>query len=347
MTNIALVGCGFWSENHLKAWQRQPDVTLAALCDTDKGNLARRGEQFGVPPERRFTSAADLLSRANVNAVDIVTRPETHRELVEQASRAGKHVLCQKPFAPTMEDARAMVDAARAANIGLMVTENWRHLAPIQAIKRVLDAGTLGRVRAVCYRHKAYATPRMTPGAALDQPYFRQMPRFLFYEMGAHWFDTWRFLFGNPARLSAELRAISPHIAGEDSGLITLVHDDFVGHLDMSWASRENRGAAGGYVEEMVIEGEAATLILEPTGKTSSGRLILRGDDGGETIVDGETRYDPVTSLAAAQRHFLDCLATGAPFQTSGGDNLETLRLCLAVYESARTRQTVVVKDQP
>ena len=235
---VGLVGTGYWSDKHLKAWQRIEGVEIAALCNRSKEKLVTKAAQFGVDPDKLYQSYEEMIHTADIDIVDIVTGPETHLHFVKQAAAAGKHMMCQKPFAHSYEEAQEMVNAARDAGVRLMVTENWRWLQPFQLIKRMLDEGELGKLHVARYLHSDYYTPRMAPEKALPQPFFRTMPNLLFYEMGVHWFDTWRFLFGNPKRLYAETKRISPYISGEDSGIVTLGYDDFYGILDMSWATR-------------------------------------------------------------------------------------------------------------
>ena len=353
---IGLVGAGYWSENHLSAWQRSEDrAQVVGLCDLDGERAASRGRQFGIPTDRCFTSLEAMLAKGGIDAVDIVTRPESHVDLVCRAAQSGLPILCQKPFAPDAAAGDAIIAAAQKASARLMVTENWRWMAPIQALHAALQAGETGRIQAVRYRHKRFSTPRMGPDAALAQPYFRTMPRLLFYEMGVHWWDTWRFLFGMPTRLYAEFCHVSPHVAGEDVGIVVLVHENengsFIGHLDASWASREEINEPGdldaSFNEAMVIDGERATLRLTPTGKMREGRLERVDAAGSVTVLREGLRYDTVESIHRLQTHFLDCLETGQPFQTSGDDNRETLRLTFAAYESADAHRAVTLEGNP
>lgn len=340
--NVGLVGTGYWSERHLRAWRQIPGVRIAALCDKDAAKLAARGREFGVPPESLYRDAREMLQRTDLDAVDIVTGPETHVELVTLAAEAGKHMLCQKPFAPSLEEAQRMVRVAANCGARLMVTENWRWLQPFQLIKQVLEGGALGRIRTARYVHTDYYTPRMAPGVELPQQFFRTMPRLLFYEMGAHWFDTIRYLFGEPKRLYAETLRISPHIAGEDAGIVTLGYDDKVVVLDASWATRRELAAPPGakvgaeHREQVVVEGEEATLKLY-----MDSRIAIVGRDGRETTLAERTELDFDESHVRLQTHFIDALRMGTPFQTSGEDNLATLRLIFATYESAETHQVV------
>lgn len=285
-----------------------------------------------------------MIADADIDIVDIVTGTETHLAFVRKAAAAGKHIICQKPFASTLAEAEEMVRAAEEAGVRLMVTENWRWLQPFQTIKSVLDSGVLGKIRVARYIHTDYYTPRMAPGMELPQPFFRDMPRLLFYEMGVHWFDTWRFLFGMPKRLYAETARISPYVAGEDSGIIVLGYDDdFYGFLDMSWATRQKLdrplGDAVGpvHLEQLVIDGEEGTLKMYTDGRIT----IVSKDGRQEQTVQTVAGLDHEASHYRLQSHFISCLDSGEPFQTSGRDNLETLRLTFGVYESAKLHQPV------
>ncbi|MFD2329934.1 Gfo/Idh/MocA family protein [Cohnella sp. GCM10020058] len=342
MWKVGLIGTGYWSVNHLNAWRRIPGAEIAALCNRSPGKLERRGAEFGIPHASLYTSLDDFFARDDVNVVDIVTGPETHLELVTRAARAGKHIMCQKPFASSPEEAEEMVRIAEACGVRLMVTENWRWLEPNQIIKRVLEKGTIGRVQVGRYIHTDYYTSRMAPGIPLPQPFFREMPRLLFYEMGAHWFDTLRFFFGDPQRLYAETLRVSPHIAGEDSGIVTLGYDDAYVVMDMSWATRrELDGPPAEQVraehrEQIVIEGERGTVKLYMDGK-----ITLIDGQGAETVVAERTELDHAESHFRLQSHFIECLNDGRPFQTSGEDNVRTLNLIFAVYRSAERHEVV------
>lgn len=235
-----------------------------------------------------------------------------------------------------------MVRIADEYGVRLMVTENWRWLEPNQIIKKVLNQGTLGHIQVARYIHTDYYTPRMAPGVELPQPFFRTMPNLLFYEMGAHWYDTMRFFFGNPQRLYAETLRVSPHIIGEDSGIITLGYKDFYAVMDMSWATRrelENpppEQVYGIHREQMIIEGNKGTLKLYMNGK-----ITLIDIKGVETTLAENTELDHPESHFRLQSHFIESLNSGTLFQTSGADNLKTLELIFSTYQSASEHEVI------
>src|ERR1700675_4993363 len=138
----ALIGCGFFAVNQMHAWKDVEGATIVAICDRDPGRLKIVGDQFGF--ERRYTDAAALFGDGGFDFVDIATTVQSHRALVELAASHKVPAICQKPFAKTLSDAKAMVSACRSAAIPLMVHENFRWQTPIQAVRKVLDSGVIG-----------------------------------------------------------------------------------------------------------------------------------------------------------------------------------------------------------
>lgn len=344
---VGLVGTGFWSDKHLKAWSRIPGVEIVALCNRSREKLEVKAKEFQIPEDSLYTSIDDMLTRDDIDIIDIVTGPETHLEFVKKAAATGKHMMCQKPFAPSHAVAEEMVQFAKQAGVRLMVTENWRWLQPFQTIKHVIDSGVLGKLSVARYIHTDYYTPRMSPGVVIPQPFFRDMEKLLFYEMGVHWFDTWRFLFGTPQRLYAETHRMSPHIIGEDSGIVVLGYDDFYGYIDMSWATRQKLEKPLGdnvravHFEQLSIDGEDGTLKLYTSGKIT----VISKDGSEERIVKETTELDHEESHFRLQSHYIDSLNHATPFQTSGEDNLVTLQMAFGVYESAASHMPVQIKE--
>ena len=351
--NLGLVGTGYYAQNHLRAWQKTPGVQIAALCDRDPDRLREAAEEFHVPKSQCYPDLTAMLEEAELDFVDVVTRPDTHLPLVREIARYGKHILCQKPFAPTLQESAEMVRVAREAGVRLMATENWRWLKPYQKIQEVLTAGTIGKIQVVRFRHKGYSTPCMGPDAKLNQPYFRTMPRLLFYEMGPHWFDVIRGLFGDPERIYAEMGRSSTHVVGDDHGLVVLGYTNFYVQLDMSWASlelyqqKESHLIARNFAEEMVIDGERGTLQLIPCGKTRSGKLILIDPEHGISTIAGDMKFDTLESHCRICEHFLTCLQENTPFATEGSFCHRTLQWIFAAYESADSSSVIKASELP
>lgn len=342
---VALVGTGYWSEKHIKAWKRIKNVELVALCNRSEEKLLNRANEFGIPHHKLYLNLDDMLKNEDLDIVDIVTGPETHLDFVRRIAHSGRHIMCQKPFARSVEEAVEMVRIAQTNSVRLMVTENWRWLETFQEVKKILDSGVLGKLFVARYLHSDFYTPRMAYGVHLPQPIFRTMENLLFYEMGAHWFDTWRFLFGTPKRLFAEIVTVSPYITGEDTGIVVLSYDNFLGIMDMSWATRRllnqklSEEVGPNHLEELIIEGDKATLKLY-----YSGQISLVDNNGEETVVNTVLPYDHEESHYRLQSHFISCLESEQEFQTSGEDNIKTLELIFGTYESAKQRRVLEIR---
>ncbi|MET3228461.1 UNVERIFIED_ORG: putative dehydrogenase [Burkholderia sp. 1263] len=335
----AVIGCGFFSRNHLHAWRDIDGVEIVALCDADSERLKVAGQAFGI--ERLYTDAAAMLSAEQLDFVDIATTAPSHRSLVELAAQAGVAAICQKPFALTLADARAMVAACERAGVPLMVHENFRWQPAIQAVGRALRDGAIG----------APFWGRVSFRSAFDvfsgQPYLARNERFIVEDLGIHILDIARFLFGDATRLTAATSRVNPAIAGEDVATVLLTHESGVTSVvDCSYASRQARELFPQTLIE--VDGADGTLRL-----SADYRLDIHNRDGTRT----ETVAPPPLAWASApweaiqgsvlniQRHWIACLNNGSEPQTSGRDNLKTLALVEAAYLSAREGRTVALNS--
>ena len=340
---VGLVGTGYWSDYHLKSWTKAKKTEIAALCNRSPEKLYNRAEQFHISRENCYRSIEEMLEKADIDIVDIVTTTDTHVELVEKAVGAGKHVMCQKPFAHSVEDGEKMVNAAKKAGVRFMVMDNWVFLEPFPTIKNMIDNGTIGKVNSVRYSHKSYFTPLITPDVVPPQPYFRKEPRLIFTEMGSHWFFTFLYLFGKPRSITAETARVSPYIKAEDNGVVIMRYDDFIAIMDASWATRENtvrpvtdKQIGNNWTEHMVIDGEKLSLKFNGLGqyKQYNGLFTSVGNEGQEMVVQS-LRFDQYEANYRTIEHFINCLENNTTFVSSGEVYLDVLRIIDAVYRSA------------
>jgi D-apiose dehydrogenase len=331
----ALIGCGFFAINQLHGWRGVKGASITALCDRDPARLAGAGEQFGIA--NRYADAEAMLVAEKPDFVDIATTVASHRPLVELAARHGVAVICQKPFALSMADARAMVAACEGAGAPLMVHENFRWQSPIQAVRAEIDRGAIG---------KAF-WGRVSFRSAYDvfsgQPYLAEGERFIIEDLGIHILDIARYLFGDVARLTARTARVNPAIRGEDLATMLLDHESGLSSIvDCSYATR------------LAVEPFPETLI-EVDGAEGSIRLrqgyemIVNGREGARRL-DVSPRllawaskpwHNIQESARTIQQHWVDCLNGGLEPATSGRDNLKTLALVEAAYEGAASGRTI------
>jgi len=346
---VGLVGTGYWSDLHLQSWTRAEKADLVALCNRSPEKLYRRAEQYNIAKEHCYPSIDEMLAREKLDIVDIVTAPPSHAELVKKAAAAGKHIMCQKPFAYTLQEGKEMVEAGKKAGVRFMVLENWPFLNPFPKIKTMIDDGTLGKIRSVRYTHKSFFTPLLSDEVTPPQPYFRHMPQLLFTEMGSHWFATFLHLFGKPRYITAEINTVSKYIKAEDNGVIILGYEDFIVILDCSWATREfavypvyEKKIGNHWTEHLTVDGELRTVKLENVGqyKECDGMLSLVNDEGKKQIMESLS-FNQYEANYQTIKHFLECLDAGKPFYTEADWYLDVLRIIDAVYLSAKEHKRV------
>ncbi len=329
MIKGALIGCGFFAHNHLHAWAGIEGVEIVALCDRDETRLAEAAKVFGI--DRTYRDAEALFAAEAVDFVDIATTVPSHRPLVELAAAQGRATICQKPFAETMEDGAAMVEACRRAGVPLMVHENFRWQSPIRAVKACLDSGAIGEPfwGRVSFRsaYDVYAA----------QPYLATDDKFIIQDLGIHILDIARFLFGDVARISASTKRVNPAIRAEDVATMMLHHRSGVTSIvDCSYATaleREN------FPETLLeVDGSAGTLRLTPDYRlTLQATGATEHRDVAPPLLSWAERpwHNIQESVLNIQQHFVDCLKEGRVPETSGADNLKTLGLVYAAYASA------------
>ena len=139
---FAILGTGFWARYQLAAWRELPAVECVALYNRTRSKAEALAGEFGVPAI--YDDAAKLLEKERLDFVDIITDPGTHRQFVEMAAMHQVPVICQKPMAESLGDARAMIATCETAGVPLLIHENWRWQTPMRALKAVLESGVIG-----------------------------------------------------------------------------------------------------------------------------------------------------------------------------------------------------------
>jgi len=334
-----VIGCGFFAANHLHAWAQMDDVDLVAVCDIDQAKAEAAATTHGVPSVYR--DAETMLTSEKLDFVDIVTTMPTHRPIAELVASHGVPMIVQKPFAPTIEDCRAIVKAAAGAGGPLMVHENFRFQTPIKAVHAVLDSGVIGRP---FFGRIAWRTAF---DVYANQPYLAEEERFLLLDLVIHLFDVDRYLFGEVDQLTCRTQSIKPGIKGEDAATVLLGHENGVTSIiDATYSSRRDPDP---FPETLIeIDGTEGSIRLDYGSK-----LTVVSPSGTERKVVEPVLLDWAEkpwhgiqeSVFATQRHWVDCLRQGREPDISGADNLKTYALSEAAYASAASGKTVDPKD--
>jgi len=335
---VALVGCGFFSRNHLFSWTdlaREGEAELVAVCDIDPAKAGAAAKEFHVP--NSYTDFDEMLAKEKIDLLDIVTRMDTHRRLVERAIAKRIATIVQKPFAPRWEDAVAMTRAADQAGVFLAVHENFRFQAPLRRVREVIASGVIGT--------PSWGRVSFRTGYDLyrNQPYFYGEERFIILDLGVHTLDIARVYLGEVERVSCETQRRNPKVRAEDTATVLMRHvSGAVSVVDFSYESRK---LPDPFPETLLeIESPTGAIVVEEGLKmrvTSGG--AFREEEVGTPLLSWTSRPWHVAQESVLQtcRSLLASFRAGKEADTSARDNLRTFALAEAAYEAAASGRAV------
>lgn len=302
---------------------------LVAVMSRNAEKVARFGKKHGV--EKTYTDAQALIDDPEVDAVYIATPPDVHRALAERAAKAGKHILLEKPMAPSVADCKAINAVCKAHGVQVIVAYYRRFFPVIQKMKALLDAGAIGkpiRARAI---HTGYFKPRDDGERSWLTNIDRAGGGFMM-DAGIHRLDLFAHLLG-PAR--------------EVSAFTDTVHFDFEAGIDDSstviirfengaHATAEFNWNVGVVLDEFEICGTEGRLVSHDLGK---GKLQLINERGTEFF------HLPPPSFTHQYlvEHFVQCLINGRRNKLPGEEGMLATQLCLAAYKSSKKRLLVQI----
>ncbi|WP_067934213.1 Gfo/Idh/MocA family protein [Alicyclobacillus kakegawensis] len=323
------MGIGILSFAHMHAYayadvlKQLPNVRIQAVADTDEERgrkaQAQYGGDFCVDYQR-------LLQREDIDAVIVCSENARHAEMVLAAAEAGKHVLCEKPIATTVNDAQRMIDACEQHQVTLQIAFPVRFSTPLCRLKQTVEEGRLGRIVAIRGTNHGqnpggwFVDPVLSGGGAV-------------MDHTVHVVDIMRWLSESEVReVYAEVDTRFYDIETDDCGLLMLEFENgvFASH-DPSW-SRPRAYPTWGDVTLEVIGTGGVTQV-----DALAQHLDVYSDrDGGYQHAFFGDSMD-----AALILDFVDCVQTGRMPSISGVDGLRALEVALAAYESAQSGRPV------
>ncbi len=337
---VVVVGGGYFANFQINAWLRLAGVELIAIVETDttKHALLKEKVSSNSSSDTLVTdSLKQAISVSNVDIVDIATPPSSHSALITEAIATGcNYIICQKPFCGTQASAIELHEKTKDSTCEIIVHENFRFQPWYRAIKSELNKNVLGEL--------LQATFRLRPGDGQGadaylarQPYFRDMKNFLIHETGVHYIDVFRYLFGEPKALSAELHRLNPAIAGEDAGHFIFYFENglraqFDGNRLLDHAADNTRLTLG----EMLIEGSHGSIALYGNGDLLQRRF---GEKDWNQIPYSFTDNDfGGDCVYHTQKHVIDHLQFNTPLENRIDDYLRNLELESLVYKASASQ---------
>ncbi len=319
--------------SYSSALSKMAGVSLAAIYDEDPG----RGKQYASQFQTTFCSKLDeLLDRDDIQGVIICSPTNLHRELACAAALAGKHILCEKPIATNIPDAKVMIAACNSAGVLFQIPFVCRFYPMVQAAKKLVQTGEIGRVLGVIGGNRGRPPlPSVYPdwitdplraggGALLDH--------------SVHVTDAMRFIFESEVTSVFAEKSIfhPPGLAVEDCALLSLsFQNGMIATVDPSWSIPENNPYHYDFYLRML--GEKGTINMDDTRQA----LTVVSDyptQRGVTVQPFGIDVD-----LEMVRHFIRCIRLGENLfpAASGEDGLRALEIALAAYDSANKHEPV------
>ncbi|GAA2829531.1 1,5-anhydro-D-fructose reductase (1,5-anhydro-D-mannitol-forming) [Aminobacter aminovorans] len=281
---------------------------------------------------KSVTSLEEIVGDSGIDAVYISTTNELHVEQAIAAAKAGKHVLCEKPLALTVSDARAMVHAAEDAGVVLATNHHLRNAASHRAMRDAIAAGRIGKPLAARVFHAVYLPPHLQ-GWRLDK---REAGGGVILDITVHDVDTLRFVLNDdPVEAIALSQAGGMGQAGlEDavmgvlrfkSGLVAQFHDAFTAKF--AETGLEVHGTEGSLIARNV-------MTQKPIGS-----VVLRNAEG-----EHELKLDQRNLYETGLQAFHDAISGKCKPSATGEDGVWSLATGLAVVKSAATGKAVAIE---
>jgi predicted dehydrogenase len=341
---VAVVGCGFFAQNHLNAWRdlAKEGVELVAVCDIDAEKAKAAAKNFNVP--RWYTDLDTLLAKEKRNGslglIDIVTRVETHREQVLKTVAKGIPTVVQKPFGFNLDDCRAMTLAAKKAGVFLAVHENFRFQAPLRRITELLCQDVIGTPS---WGRVSFRTDY---DIYKGQPYLLNETRFVINDLGVHVCDLARAFLGEVEHVTCETQRRNPKAKGEDTATMTMKHVN--GAVSMVECTYGAHRVPDIFPQTLIeLEGPKGSIILYKNFDLEiavNGKITEEHADAEVLPWAARPWHIIQESVLATNAHILKSLRTGKPADVSAEDNFKTFACCEAAYKSAETGKAVALE---
>ena len=346
---VGVIGTGGIVRTHMPGWEASPHAEVIAGADLNGAALKEWGETYGITKLTEDT--AELINNPDIDVIDICVPNNYHAPLAIAALQAGKHVLCEKPLAPTPSAVRDIIAARDESGKLLMTAQHWRFAATAMALKHEIDQGALGNI----YHARSWMLRRGFSPYTAGFVSKSQSAGGACIDIGVHILDLTLWMMGNPKPVT-----------------VTGTTQTKLAHLPGAWSTWNDADIDPTIfdVEEMAAAfvrfDNGATLVLEVSWllhhdtQGEDMRMWLYGENGGSlwpkceiysTNNEAKQFYNRqlVRTNNRVQPHALECMefakaiAEGRPSPVPAEQSLQVMTILDATYESQQTQREVVL----
>jgi len=351
--SIGIIGVGFGAQVHAPAF-RSEGWDVVAICSRTREKAQKAADEAGIA--NVYTDPMELIGRDDLAAVAIITPPGAHHPLSLAALKAGKHVLCEKPFAIDAKQAEEMRAAAETAGKTAMIAHEFRHAPQRAYIRQLLADGYIGKVQ-LCTMELFLDRYVSREPRALTWQAYRSEGGGLLGALGSHYIDGLRFWFGEIASVTGWLATLRPDVLDAATGKIVKAETDDtfsftltfknggMATMTSSFAVTPARGT------KIVVMGDRGTLIAEHPGPNPLENGVVVASRDGAPLQELKTpaQYTPFTdardhrlmAFRLLVQDFTKGIEEGKSPAPNFTDGLRCQQVLDAVRESSASGRTV------
>lgn len=345
MFRIGIIGCGKIAQvRHIPEYAENPYAELTGFYDLNTQRAAELAAQYGG---KAYESAEAMLADPAIDAVSVCVANHAHAPITIAALKAGKHVLCEKPMATTLEECEEMVKTAHEAGKFLMIGHNQR-LAKAHAVaKELIDQGMIGRIITfrTTFGHGGPETWSVDPGK--NTWFFDKNKAAMgaMADLGIHKTDLIQFLTGqHVVRTTARVVTLDKKDA---SGQLIGVDDNAICIYEMSGGTMGTMTASWTYYgaedNSTILYGEKGIMRIYDDPAHS---IVVKLADGTEKVYDVEQiQTNDNQTKSGVIDLWMNCLETNTPPEISGEEALYAMRAVFASLESAKAGTAIDIPE--
>ncbi|MET3287839.1 gfo/Idh/MocA family oxidoreductase [Brevibacillus fluminis] len=326
MHHVLLLGAGTMGSVHARSYAAMENVTLVGIVEVRKEKAEELG--LGVPVFGSYEEAMASLPRVDI--VDVCLPTYMHKTYVKKAANDGKHVICEKPLARHLADAREMIDYCKEKNVKLFVGHVLRFFPEYEKSRALVHKGEIGDVAvARTFRGGIF------PTAWNDWYADHQNSGGLVLDMIIHDFDFLRWSFGDVERVYAK-SLLGRGFARMDYALVTLrFKSGMIAHVEGSWAHE-------GFAMKMELAGKSGIINYDSSQEKpliAVSRAKQQGV-GGVAVPESPLNENP---YFRELKHFIHCIETGGDSLVTAEDAYKAMEIALAAIKSIETGEVVTL----
>jgi len=337
----AIIGCGFFAHNHMQAWNEIKNIEIVAVCDLDMKKAISFSKKFKIA--HYYTDITKLLDLENLDFVDVVTTMETHLSIGKILSKRKVATSIQKPFAENLQDAKKIVSLYEKTKTPLMVHENFRWQTPLMTLKKLEKQYQLKKPQysKISFRHA-------NPVGYTNQTYLYDLEEYLILDVGIHLYDLSRFFLGEATSVYTINQNTNKKFKGETAFTSLVRHES--GGVSIIDASISSIKTPDRFAQTLVnLEYANGSLDLDyDYNITVHKKGLKKLHKGNPKKLKWISRpWDQIQeSIVNTHNHFISCLNKKRVHDTSGADNIKSLSLVFASYQSNKHRKEIQLNEK-